>query len=335
VTDLVLRFVVSLVPVVLFLVTLVYLDSYKLVHARSLGMALLVGCGVALVCLTVNNLVIHDLGVPRRLSSRYLAPLLEEALKAAYVAWLIGRRRVGFLVDAAVVGFAVGTGFALIENTYYLQTLDTKGLLVWVVRGLGTAIMHGGMTAIFAIAAKSLFDRHGGRGAWWLPGLALATVLHSLFNHFILPPVTSTLVLHVALPSLILFVFWRSERATRRWLGTQMDIDAELLEIIQSGNISGSRIGHYVDTLKQQFTPEVLLDILCYLRLHVELAISAKGLLMMREAGFKPSLPAGTQEKFRELRHLEKSIGKTGRLAIAPFLHTNSRDLWQIYMLDQ
>ncbi|MCI0452767.1 MAG: PrsW family intramembrane metalloprotease [Candidatus Latescibacteria bacterium] len=334
-TDLVLRFVVSLLPVVLFLVTLVYLDSYKLVHVRTLVMAMLVGSGVALVCLTLNNAVINDLGVPRRLSSRYVAPVLEETLKAAYVAWLIRRQRVGFLVDAAIVGFATGTGFALIENTYYLKALETGGLMVWIVRGLGTAVMHGGMTAIFAIVAKQLFDRHGGRGVWWLPGLAVAVALHSLFNHFILPPLVSTVVLHVTLPTAILFVFWRSERATKRWLGMQMDVDAELLDIINEGRISESRIGRYVEAMKHQFTPEVLIDILCYLRLHVELAISAKGLLMMREAGFKPALPEGTQEKFRELKHLEKTIGPTGRLAIAPFLHSSSRDLWQIYMLDQ
>ncbi len=333
--DLLLRFSVSLLPVMLFLVTLVYLDSYKLVHARSLVMAILVGCGVALVCLSINNAVISDLGVPRRLSSRYFAPVFEETLKAAYVAWLIVRRRVGFPVDAAILGFATGAGFALIENTYYLQTLTANSLMVWVVRGLGTAIMHGGMTAIFAIIAKTLFDKHEGRGAWWLPGLGVAVVLHSLFNHFILPPVVSTLVLHLTLPGLILFVFWRSERATKKWLGTQMDVDAELLDIINSGRISESRLGHYVDRMKKRFSPEVLIDILCYLRVHVELAISAKGILMMREAGFKASPPAGTQEKFRELRHLEKSIGKTGRLAIAPFLHSSSRDLWQIYMLDQ
>jgi protease PrsW len=196
-------------------------------------------------------------------------------------------------------------------------------------------VMHGGMTAIFAIVAKTLFDRHGGRGVWWLPGLVAATALHSLFNHFILPPVMSTLVLHVTLPLLILLVFWRSERATKHWLGTQMDIDSELLEIINSGGLTTSRIGDYVETMRKQFEPEVLLDILCYLRLHVELAISAKGLLMMRQAGFKAAPPAGTQEKFRELKHLEKTIGPTGRRAIAPFLHTSSRDLWQIYMLDQ
>lgn len=331
--DLVLRFAVSLVPVVLFLLTLVYLDSYKLVHMRSLVMAILIGSGVALLCLTINNALIGDLGIPRRTSSRYVAPVLEELLKAAYVAWLIGRRRVGFPVDAAIVGFATGTGFALIENTYYLQTLEASGVMVWVVRGLGTAVMHGGMTAIFAIVAKTLFDR--GRAAWWLPGLVAAIMLHSLFNHFILPPVVSTLVLHVTLPLLILLVFWRSERATKRWLGTQMDIDSELLEIINSGGLTTSRIGGYVETMRKQFEPEVLLDILCYLRLHVELAISAKGLLMMREAGFKAAPPAGTQEKFRELKHLEKTIGPTGRRAIAPFLHTSSRDLWQIYMLDQ
>lgn len=331
--DLVLRFAVSLVPVVLFLLTLVYLDSYKLVHMRSLVMAILIGSGVALLCLTINNALIGDLGIPRRTSSRYVAPVLEELLKAAYVAWLIGRRRVGFPVDAAIVGFATGTGFALIENTYYLQTLEASGVMVWVVRGLGTAVMHGGMTAIFAIVAKTLFDR--GRAAWWLPGLVAAIMLHSLFNHFILPPVVSTLVLHVTLPLLILLVFWRSERATKRWLGTQMDMDSELLEIINSGGLTTSRIGGYVETMRKQFEPEVLLDILCYLRLHVELAISAKGLLMMREAGFKAAPPAGTQEKFRELKHLEKTIGPTGRRAIAPFLHTSSRDLWQIYMLDQ
>jgi hypothetical protein len=32
---------------------------------------------------------------------------------------------------------------------------------------------------------------------------------------------------------------------------------------------------------------------------------------------------------------LEKNIGKTGKLAIAPFLHTGSRDLWQLHLLGQ
>lgn len=332
--DLPIRFLVSLLPVVLFLVALVCLDSYKLVHFRTLLMALIVGCGAALLGLVLNDALISRTGMDRVVMSRYVAPPLEELLKAMWVAWVIARKRVGFLVDAAIVGFAVGTGFALIENTYYLKTLQASSVFVWIIRGLGTAVMHGGVTALFGIVAKNLFDR----GAGWLaflPALLVAAALHSLYNHFILPPVTTTIVLYVTLPAILLFAFWQSERSTKHWLGTQMDVDAELLEIITSGRISESRIGHYVETLKQQFAPEVLVDMLCYLRIRVELAISAKGLLMMREAGFKASPPEGTREQFRELRHLEKSIGPTGRLALSPFLHQSTRDLWQIYMLEQ
>ena len=36
-----------------------------------------------------------------------------------------------------------------------------------------------------------------------------------------------------------------------------------------------------------------------------------------------------------ELEYLQKTIGPTGRLAIAPFIKTSSRDLWQIYMLSR
>jgi RsiW-degrading membrane proteinase PrsW (M82 family) len=335
IVDLIVRFLVSLLPVVLFLLLLVYLDSYKLVHFRSLVMAILVGCGTALVSLVLNDTVISGAGWERATVSRYVAPPIEELLKAGWVAWLIARRRVGFLVDAAIMGFAVGTGFALIENTYYIQTLETRGAFVWVIRGLGTAVMHGGVTALFALVTKSLFDRRGGRWFVYLPGFLLATALHSLYNHFILPPVTTTVVLYATLPGILLFAFWQSERSTKQWLGTQMDVDAELLEIITSGRISESRIGHYVEAMREQFSPEVLIDVLCYLRIRVELAISAKGLLMMREAGFKPPVPEGVREQFRELRHLEKSIGPTGRLAVTPFLHQSTRDLWQIYMLDQ
>ena len=43
IVDLLIRFLVNLLPVVLFLAVLVYLDSYKLVHFRALVMAIMVG----------------------------------------------------------------------------------------------------------------------------------------------------------------------------------------------------------------------------------------------------------------------------------------------------
>jgi hypothetical protein len=48
-------------------------------------------------------------------------------------------------------------------------------------------------------------------------------------------------------------------------------------------------------------------------------------------------LPVGerTREKFEELHFLEESIGRTGRLAMKPFLLLERQDLWQMNMIDR
>jgi hypothetical protein len=77
----------------------------------------------------------------------------------------------------------------------------------------------------------------------------------------------------------------------------------------------------------------VVADLLCYLRLHTELALRAKGILMMRESGFEVPVDEATKEKFAELRYLEGNIGRTALMAIQPMLHMSHKDLWQLYML--
>jgi protease PrsW len=66
---------------------------------------------------------------------------------------------------------------------------------------------------------------------------------------------------------------------------------------------------------------------------HTELALRAKGILLMRESGFDVPVDEPTREKFAELEYLEKSVGKTGLLALRPLLHMSHKDLWQLYML--
>jgi len=56
---------------------------------------------------------------------------------------------------------------------------------------------------------------------------------------------------------------------------------------------------------------------------------------MMREAGFDAAPDPTLKGTFEELRYLEKSIGRTGRLALGPFLHTSTRDLWELNMLTE
>jgi hypothetical protein len=106
-----------------------------------------------------------------------------------------------------------------------------------------------------------------------------------------------------------------------------------MLELINSGRLSDSPVGQYLHTMKAKFRGPVVADLLCYLRLYTELALRAKGILMMRENGFEVPIDDETRSKFAELSYLESSIGRTGLRAIQPMRHMSHKDLWQLYML--
>jgi len=326
---------IGLLPVLIFLVVLIYMDSYKLVGLKIILWVIGLGAATACLALYINGWLIGALAMDLTEYSRYVAPLVEETLKALVIIYLFRSNRIGFLVDAAIMGFAVGAGFALVENFYYIQIHPEATMGVWIVRGFGTAIMHGGVAAIFAIMSQTLTERHlKVNPLYYLPGLLVATVLHSIFNHFLVSPILETLGTLLILPPLLGLVFHRSARAMHQWLEIDFDADTELIGIITSGHFPESKAGMFLNDLKTKFEGPVVVDMLCYLRLYTELAIRAKGMLMLRENGI--DLPVGerTHEKFQELHYLEKSIGKTGILAMKPFLHYERKDLWQMNVLE-
>jgi len=331
-----LRLALGLLPVLCFLVALLSLDSFKLVRLRTVLSLLAVGGIVAALSLQANRSIVALSGIETATLARYVAPFVEETLKGAVVVFLIWRRRVGFLVDAAIVGFAVGAGFAAVENFHYALVLDQPRIAVWLVRGFGTAIMHGGVTASMAILSKARADRGRRDSAWsYLPGWLVAMAIHSGFNHFILAPDLSTLLLLVILPALFVRVFQASERRTREWLGTGFDTDAELLRIIREGKLTHSRVGEYLGSIRERFSATTVADMICLLRLRLELSIRAKGILILREAGATPKTDPEVREKFAELRYLERSIGPTGLAALHPILHFSDQDLWQYHLLER
>ncbi len=328
------RLAFSLLPVLIFLVILIWLDSFKLMRWRAVLQAILAGGLAALLSLVLNRIAFRLFEPDMTLYSRYAAPMIEESCKALYVVFLVKTNRVGFMVDSAIHGFALGAGFACVENVYYLRSLTDANLLLWIIRGFGTAIMHGGTTAIFALLARNAFaQRAATRLPFFLPALGAAVALHSFFNHFFLPPLLSTLTLLIALPVIMILVFQHSENATRHWLEVGFGTDQELLELLTTEKISTSKIGAYLQSLRKIFPGEIVADMLCLLRLRLELSIKAKGLMLMSEAGFVPALDPEIGKAFDELAYLEKSIGKTGMMALKPFVSAESRDLWQLQML--
>ena len=326
--------VIALVPVLGFLALLQIMDSFKLVKPASVLAAILTGGLVALACLGLHDFLVDATGIDLSVFSRYLAPVTEEAFKAAFVAYLLLAGRVGFLVDAAVQGFAVGAGFALIENVDYLRHLGDAGLTLWLVRGLGTAMLHGATTSVFAMVSKTLVDRRNDRkGMALLPGLALAIVVHSGFNHVLLPPLAMTALLLLILPIMIVLVFQRSEAATREWMGTGLDLELELLALVKSEHFMLTRFGRYLQELRARFGGVVVADMFCLLRLEIELSVEARALIIAREAGLDIPVTDDRRASLEELAYLRRSIGPTGLLALKPLQVTSDRDRWHRHLL--
>lgn len=332
--SLVLRGTLSLLPVLVFLAGLVWLDSFRLVRRRRVLLALTAGAVGALLSYLINTVILDLTGLPTVTFAILVAPLVEETCKGAWVAWQIRQKQVGFLVDAAIIGFATGAGFALVENIYYLQNLVEVPLLVWVVRGLGTALMHGGTTSLLAVYLQGRGERSPS-GPPWIGAVFLATLLHASFNRFMTEPVLATGAMVVILPGLMVLVYRLGEQRLRTWLGRGFDRDTELLSLINAGQVRETPLGRYLLDLRRHFRPDTVADMLCLLRLQVELSLRAKGLLILREQGLVPQPDPRLAEKLVEVRWLEQSIGRTGLLAMRPICHWRGADAWQRHLLEE
>jgi protease PrsW len=324
---------IALVPVVVFLVLLFFMDRFRLVRPDAVVIAIVCGAAAAGVTLWINRQLFEAPNIPAGVVTRLLAPLLEEAAKAIPLIVWLKRGRVGFLVEAAILGFAVGTGFALVENVQYLSVMSGS-LALWVVRGFGTAMLHGGTTAIFAMMATTAADRQTSRaGVAFMNGWLAAVVIHAGFNYQLLPAVAQTLLILIALPLLMLWVFSRSDRAMAEWIGAGLDLDVDLLQLINSDVFEETRMGQYLRELRNRLPGTVVADMFCLLRLELELAVQAKAMLMAREAGVRVDTDADFDALVTEHDSLQRSIGRTGLLALKPLQVSSRRDRWHRHVL--
>lgn len=325
--------VVALLPVTMFLAILVVGDSFKLVPRVALARAVAAGALAAIVTLALHKSLLAS-GLEVSTLARYVAPLIEESLKAACLVYLLRGGRIGFLVDAAIVGFAVGTGFALVENLHYLQALTGAPIWVWVARGFGAALLHASTASIVAITTKALGDRYPSRAAvTMLPGWMAAVTLHAVYNHALVSPILAAAFLLTAVPLIVMAVFERSEKLTREWVGDGLDLDVELLALIQSSHFGATRLGRYLEELTTRFPGPVVADMFCLLQLEIELGIRVKGMLMAREAGLDVPVDDEVRARLAERAYLHGTIGPTGLLALRPLQVTSDRDEWHRYLL--
>lgn len=340
-TLLLLKALIALAPVVLLLFVFDRLDAFDLINLRDILLLLGAGGVIAALCFFTNWRVLDGFPIGMSNYSRYVAPVIEESLKAAPIVLLFGANRLGFKLDAAIAGFAVGAGFSMIENVWYLYMIAEANVSGWLVRGFGTAIMHGGTTALFAIASHEMTERQAEGAAaqyrfnllLFLPGLLLAIVLHGLFNALAAAPLVAMAATLLLVPATIFLALARSERATRRWLASDHAAHAQMLADIRAGQFSDSSWGRAIRETANHLGSKAADDVLAYAELKTELILRAEELILAAQGGAPADIGADEREKFKRLRDLERKLGRSATAAIETQLGFTRNDLWELSRL--
>jgi RsiW-degrading membrane proteinase PrsW (M82 family) len=332
------EFIAAFLPVFIYLEVVYSIDRFSLISLRRLLHLVLCGVLAAVICFGIFRLVTFSSQI-----STFTNPLVEELVKALPLIALAQRKKIVFFIDSVICGAAVGAGFCMVENLLYLFGGEPMGFGTALFRGLEVALVHMGCSAIVAAGlmfAVRIVERRRAKlelkqkDVWMTVLLLLsAPLLHILHNAVLTVDFQSSVfnfqliqlaVVFALMGGLLAWTWDYDSRMIHRWIDRGLDKQLELILAIREGRFDQTPTGKYLLAVKDSFPQEVFFDLVCYVQLHTELLIAAKSRFMAREAGVNYKLDEERRRallsKHEEYRELERHIGSTARMAVAPLL---------------
>jgi RsiW-degrading membrane proteinase PrsW (M82 family) len=333
----------ALIPVLLLLAVYVWLDAFKLMSFREIVLLLLLGGLAALIVYPISGRVLDALPLGFSTYSRFVAPWIEEAIKAVAIIGLFWFNRIGYKLDAVISGFAIGAGFSVVENIIYLWVYPDYAAGTWMVRGLGTAVMHGTTLAVMAAIAHELAERETREAAgdfhfnllWFVPGYLIAVGLHIAFNQFPDRPLIAMLGSMVVAPLAIMAIFSFGTSEAERWLTTESAEHQRQLEALRAGRWPEGPSGKKIAALAQRVDAETAKRLRRYWELQAWLVHEAEETMLEEAAGDAKFDPAQIRAAFAELKGLRKALGRSTFTALKALLPFSRNDYWEVSELRQ
>ena len=118
--------------------------------ARQPIIFVLIGIFISVFAAEVNGFLFSVLQMDRYEITVIVTPITEEILKAlpilAFAILLSAKKEALFTAS-----MAVGIGFAVLENAYYLLNYSTMNIFDAIIRAFGTGLMHGMCTLLVGV----------------------------------------------------------------------------------------------------------------------------------------------------------------------------------------
>ena len=330
-------FAVSLIPIIVYIIFIYKIDHFALISIKRLLLLALIGMLTALACFGL--FLLTDRVISGK-SADIIHPVIEELVKSIPLLILAFRKRIAFFIDSVICGAAVGGGFSFLENIFYLVLGDSVDLSTGLFRGLEVALIHMGCSAIIAagmMMAVRQIERKRSRTAMSWNDIIKTTALfvaalafHVFHNMFQFTPIMQFFWVLSVMIGMIAVVYFYDIDMTHRWLDKGLDMQINLLRSIEGGHLLNTPTGTFLESVKELFPPNVYFDIICYVRLLIELSVAAKTRFMLHEVGMDEPLEANKKElymsQFVELIELEKNIGPSAKMTIAPIVKLSPAD---------
>jgi RsiW-degrading membrane proteinase PrsW (M82 family) len=333
----------ALVPVLVMLAIFVWLDAFALMNAGEVALLLVCGAIGALLAWPVSGRLLDTLPIGFSLYSRFVAPWIEEAIKAVIMIALFRMNRIGYKLDAVISGFAIGAGFSVVENIIYLTIFPHYATGTWLVRGFGTAIMHGTTLAILAAMAHEFAERETRQAAgdydfsllWFVPGYGVAVALHMAFNQFPDRPLVAMLGSILIAPLALVGILSFGTSEAERWLKAEHADHEAQLEALRAGRWPEGPAGKKIEALADRLDAESKNRIRRYWELHAWLVAQAEETMLEEESGDAAFDAAQIRAAIAELDGLERALGRSTYAALRALLPFSRNDYWEVSELKQ
>ena len=321
-------YILTAVPLALFIILLVVMDSFSLTKWSTL----LTSIAAGMVLFLVSWLICR---IPAIGGNRLLVSIVEELCKGAFLYVLIARQKVGLLGDATIYGSAIGAGFGLLSNIFWLTAQGGADLWHTIFLGFEAAVMHIGCTSTLAMALIMVHQgKYGDSRRAKIIGTVVA-FLAAILIHYVhaLEPInplilTALLIVYFVISKHSLFK--KNSKFVHDWLDEGINNEINLLGAVRRGEFSATRAGEYLLTLKERFDPETFFDMFCYIQNYLELSIAARSNLILKEAGMDPVHDPVNQSRLQELAVIRKRIGPTAEIALRPIVDRNQVNRWAL-----
>ena len=326
-------FVAALLPVVIYIIVVYQIDNFSLISVKRLLLLILCGMLTALACFALFQMTGKI--IPESQSDS-VNPIIEEMVKGIPLLWLAARKKIVFFIDSVICGAAVGGGFSILENIFYLLLGDQMGIGTVLFRGLEVALVHMGCSALVAAGLMlivRMIEYSRSRSVVKKSDIAMsvfllseAPVLHLFHNTFHFVPLVQFVFVIGTLGGLLVWTYFYDVEMIHSWIDTGLDKQLDLLASIKTGRLDDTPTGKFLESVKDAFPQKDFFDIICYVQLHVELSVASRSRVMLRETGLEDNLPLSDEMKeqiisqYIEYKTLEKRLGSAARMTIAPIV---------------